>query len=146
MGNAERASAKNNESIEEILQNTDVIIFATTFILRDFNHFIEDWKKNLQFSPGNEMRHGGSKNNKRAGEINFFLTKFRETKKLEKKSKKTSDNWQKPKLAPTCLVTCEEFNNILETAELISSGIQCDNYDNNRVHTKQLKNWEFWYE
>ena len=54
--NAETNSkiSKKDQSAEEIMKNTDVIIFGTTFILRDFNNFIEDWKKNVQFSPNND--------------------------------------------------------------------------------------------
>ena len=153
--NAETNSkiSKKDQSAEEIMKNTDVIIFGTTFILRDFNHFIEDWKKNVQFSPNNDTtKSENNSSNKRAAEINFFITKFRR-KNLDVgqnhpdgKHLKKADNWQKPKTAPTFLVTCEEFNKIFESADLISSGIDSNNYDNNRVHTKQLRDWEFWYE
>ena len=150
------------QTSEEILRNTDVIILATTFILRDFNIFMEDWKKNIQASPNNIMRIGENRDsNKRAQEINFYLTRFRrdenfvDPNSLNKKDdpKRKIANPSKPKfwadhlIEPkydehlSMLTRCPEFEKIFESATLVNVD-SCD-----RIRQSQrCEGWEFRYE
>lgn len=128
-----------NHNHQQNIQNTDIFVFCTVYILRNACKFILDWLKQHEFSPNQSKNPVAGVINSRPSdkkqliqEINLHLVKFREVEKEAKNSKKSRPDMPAKKAPLENFSTVDDLSKILQAGQLIET-----------TSPEKLKNWQF---